>query len=449
MAGSNIPGFNTDTLKVISQAALPGFTGPQLNTYYNKDKKCDGSSDTKLGSVLVEANQVGFGCDFPPAVDLKDFKPIKCNDPGCFNKKQCNPTHKQQYFGLVDKDGKTCKGGTSGCTFEKGINPINRIVKTRYVDKSSFRLNIGVECKKPAGQTCTRNIKLRADYQNAKPGKRCNAPVAKPCTKFVRNEFDLSKTTLAYNNLGGVGPGTHAGKELRFKSAGQTRYGRKFDVVARVAPGSVYMPSATAKVRNGVTDKLGNINVEVKVDAKNKGLELTDFIFSLEDSLTGDVVKLEEWDVTFFDFDVNKAKNLHERICVNMDQFVADSSKFPGKTSDVTVLRSDTKDCHGKASKTGSVLLESNGVGFLCDNPKNSQDLGDVGCTSCFTKGQCLKVKNNQFFPIKRSGRVFTSHFEQTGSFTVSFGIKCKKAIGETCNRNFMFTSSYQSCASA
>ena len=145
LKGSSIPGFDTNTLKLKPEPVHPGFSGTQLRTTYNKDKTCDGSSNTKLGSVTVEANQVGFECDNALDIPLADLNnPIKCEDRGCFTAKQCQKRRK--YFGLIDKDGKTCTKGDAGCTFEAGIRPLTRLVKTRYTSRSSFRISLGIEC---------------------------------------------------------------------------------------------------------------------------------------------------------------------------------------------------------------------------------------------------------------------------------------------------------------
>merc|ERR1712032_1793163 len=94
-------------------------------------------------------------------LDIKDFKPVKCTDPGCFTAGQCTPTKKKQFFGLVDKDGKTCKAGAAGCDFEAGIHPATRLIASRYLKRSSIRVSLGIECLKPKGQTCTRNFVFR------------------------------------------------------------------------------------------------------------------------------------------------------------------------------------------------------------------------------------------------------------------------------------------------
>jgi hypothetical protein len=211
LKSSSIPGFDTNTLKLKPEPVHPGFSGTQLRTTYNKDKNCDGSSQTNLGSVTVEANQVGFECDNSLDTPMKDFKPIKCTDPGCFTDKACQK--KRKYFGLIDKDGKTCTKGAAGCTFQAGIRPLTRLVKTRYISRSSFRISLGIECLKPAGQTCTRNFAFRPDYQNK---KNC------PCRETEQKGFHLHKNLLTVNNLGGLGPQKDLAKELRYKYAGMT-----------------------------------------------------------------------------------------------------------------------------------------------------------------------------------------------------------------------------------
>jgi len=78
-----IPGFDPIALSVTDQKILPGFDRPQLTTAYDNTKNCDGSDSTGLGSVRVESNQVGFGCDFKKDLDLEDFVPVMCNSEQC------------------------------------------------------------------------------------------------------------------------------------------------------------------------------------------------------------------------------------------------------------------------------------------------------------------------------------------------------------------------------
>merc|ERR1712032_1758627 len=438
LAGSKIPGFDTKTLTVKAEPADPGFSGPPLTAYYDKAKTCTGSTSTKLGSVHVEANQVGYICDFPLDVAVEDMKPIKCRDPGCFTEKACRAINKKKAFGTVDKDGKTCKYGDAGCIFEAGINPITRLIKTRYVGKSSIRVTLGIDCVKKVGETCTRNFVFRAAYQNVK--KRCE------CKKTEMKQFLLDDTTIKVNNLGGLGPDLKLAKETRFKKVAMDKGGDYFDVVATVAEGSTYK-SIFADVRNGANGKLGEINIDVPVTKSNNGLEMTTFNFEIHDSITGDRLVLDEYFVSFYDLDVNKAMNLHEQICINFDQFDESKSSLP-KGGDVKVTQSDFKNCAGKASSSGSVLLESQGVGFLCDNPKDYDDLADVPCDKCFNDVQCKKDKISKFFPIKRSQRV-TFAFSSRAKFTISLGISCEKPIGETYNRNFLFSFAHNKCTEA
>jgi len=437
--GSSIAGFDMVSKKPTATAFLPGFTGTQLRAVYNRDKNCDGTSSTKLGSVSVDANQVGFLCDNSLNLEIKDFKPVKCTDPGCFTAGQCAPTKKGQFFGLVDKDGKTCKAGAAGCTFSPGIDPATRLIATRYLQRSSMRVSLGIECQKPKGQTCTRNFVFRANYQNVK--KKC------PCLETKRQEFKITAATLAVNNLGGLGPDKLKAKEIRYKNVGQNKDGVYFDIVVSVAPGETYL-SNFADIRNGLSAKdssLGNINIDCDVTKTNKGYGMTKFMFKIQNSLTGDELVLDRFEFQFFDFDVNKKQTLHELVCMDHDQFDAKSSTLPSNDQ-VKLTESDTKDCQGKANKAGSVTLEGHGVGFLCDNPKKSSDLADVPCFPCFTKEQCKKPSVNKFFPIKRSLRVAKFVFKQRSRFSITLGISCEKDAGENCNRNFIFTGFHNVC---
>merc|ERR1712048_305910 len=209
-------------------------------------------------------------------------------------------------------------------------------------------------------------------------------------------------------------------KELRYKHAGRTRNGRLFDLVAVIAENEIYT-SSFAEIRNGVSGKLGNINFEVTVTPENNGVQMTDVVFAIQDSLTGEEVVLDKYEMDFYDFDVNKHQTASERLCINRDQFDLSQSRLPSD-GDVKVSNSNS-DCDGKASQSGSVTIESQGVGFLCDNPTYATDLADVeSCLECFNEKQC------------------------TSRFTVSLGVGCAKAVGETCNRNFLFSGFYDGC---
>jgi hypothetical protein len=148
----------------------------------------------------------------------------------------------------------------------------------------------------------------------------------------------------------------------------------------------------------------------------------------------------------FLDLDVNKAQNLHERLCINNDEFDVKAA-FPS-TPDITITNAAT-NCAGQASQSGSVTLESQGIGFLCDNPTSLTDLAAVTCADCvtqFSAAQCAKQTVADYFPINRINRVATVGFADRSRFTVSFGVNCEKKLGETCNRNFLFTPLKHKC---
>jgi hypothetical protein len=169
---------------------------------------------------------------------------------------------------------------------------------------------------------------------------------------------------------------------------------------------------------------------------------MTNFDFIIQDSLTGDELMLDEFALNLYDLDVNKQQNLNERVCVSLHEFYPEHSVMP--EGDVKATQSDDKDCNGKPHPDGSLTLESEGVGFLCDNPGSPGDLAPVTCADCFGEGRCKQTKFNMFFPIKRDQRVATFAFKSTSKFTVSLGLHCKKSAGETCNRNFLFSGSFE-----
>ena len=438
LEGSDIPGFDSNTLTMKPHVVEPGFKDSQLITTYNNETSCDGNAQTKLGSVTVKSNQVGFKCDLQLDVATSDFKPVKCED-GCFTEQKCKS--KKKFFGLVDQNGNTCNEGSPGCDFQSGINPLSRVVQTRYKERSSLPVSLGLECLKPVGQTCTRNLVFRATYEQC------------ACVETQSHAFNFDENNVAVNNLGGKGPEYNSTQELRYKNVGRTRDHRMFDLVVVVAEGQSYAASfkeaGDTTTANGAFGKLGTINVEVVVTAENNGEQMTEFIFTIEDSLTGEAITLDDYEMSFFDFDVNKQNNLHELVCFARDQFDETKSVYPPETGDVDVSISNTSDCAHKDSQSGSVTFRSQGVGFLCDNPTSHEDLADVTCEQCFTgtqAGRCQKTSFSKYFPVKRHQRVAKIAFQSTSTFSVSLGVKCEKSIGGSCNRNFLFTGSHAGC---
>ena len=68
---------------------------------------------------------------------------------------------------------------------------------------------------------------------------------------------------------------------------------------------------------------------------------------------------------------------------MNQDQFDLSKSLDPG-TGDFLfpgkVSKSDTVGCDGNARTSGSVTLESEDIGFDCDDPKSPGDVNEVEC---------------------------------------------------------------------
>jgi len=167
-----IPGFDTSTLSEYAHTVLPGYSKPQLLTSYNKTHNCDGSSSTGQGSVRVESNQVGFGCDFNKYLETKDFVHVKCNSDQCqkhatYKPLDCNKAGHD--FGYVNQNNETCNHETdadAGCDVEQGIHPMERYVTASYEGKSSFRVTLGLACRKPETKKCTRNFEFRGEYRN-------------------------------------------------------------------------------------------------------------------------------------------------------------------------------------------------------------------------------------------------------------------------------------------
>jgi len=166
---THIPGFDPIALSEYTEKDQPGFSGPQLNTTYYKEKNCDGSNSTGLGSVRVQSNQVGFGCDFKKDLDLEDFVPVMCDSEQCQTSvPQAVCKNVGHLFGYINHNNVTCDRRTeadSGCVHEQGINPLHRYLKVSFAGKSSFRVSLGLKCEKAEGKKCTRNFEFRGQYQ--------------------------------------------------------------------------------------------------------------------------------------------------------------------------------------------------------------------------------------------------------------------------------------------
>merc|ERR1712048_716431 len=336
--------------------------GSDVKVIQLKDMGCD-MKPSQSGAVVLQSQGVGFLCDNP--VDSTDLAQVNCTQ--CFNKQQCLKTKNSQYF------------------------PLNRAgrVATFTLTSSTFKISLGINCKKSVGETCNRNFVFSGSYDKCAPPTTPAPTTVSKCPQTQDASIDISKSLLAVNNLGGLGPDKNTAKELRYKHAGQTTDGRMFDLVVAVAEGQSYK-SIFADIRNGVSGKLGNINIDVPVTDKNNGVEMTTFVFTVQDSLSGDEIALDNYKMSFFDLDINKAENLHELLCIDKDQFSQSVPILP-QGSDVKVIQLKDMGCDMKPSQSGSVFLESQGVGFLCDNPADATDLSQVDCEQCFNKQQCLK----------------------------------------------------------
>jgi len=164
-----IPGFNTSTVSEQESPVLPGFSEPQLLTSHNETHNCDGSTSTGQGSVRVQSNHVGFGCDFDKYLETKDFTHVKCNSDQCQKHstyKSLNCTNLARYFGYVNQNNETCNEADDGCDVERGLDPRDRHVKASYAGKSSFRVSLGISCDKLVDVKCSRNFEFRGEYRN-------------------------------------------------------------------------------------------------------------------------------------------------------------------------------------------------------------------------------------------------------------------------------------------
>jgi hypothetical protein len=388
---------------------LPALSN-QIKVIRDITKNCDGTpsagTTNSAGSFTLVSQGVGFLCDNPTFPD--DLEDVTCDQ--CFNKQQCAKAKISQFF---------------------PIKRSQRTTTTHHATRSNFKLSFGIDCLKSVGENCNRNFLFSGALNNV-----C------VCEETADTPFILNAPTV--NNLGGQGPGTGK-EEIRYTNAGVNSDGRAFDLVIKVAEGADYK-SIFAKERNGVRGKLGNINLDVEVDQANQGVKLTKFVLTIEDTVTGVQVELDEFDFSWYDFDVNKAETLHEVVCMDHDQFDPSKSVLPIISNDIKVLRDVSKKCDGTSSTTGSITVQSHGVGFLCDNPTDSTDLADVPCEACFNKQQCAKEKNSKFFPVKRNRRYSKTHFVKSSKFEFYMGIDCKKSKGENCNRNFLFGGHYKAC---
>ena len=141
---------------------LPGYKEEQVLSTYKPGTTCGGSSNTRLGSVEVFSNQVGFHpCDSPTLAFEDGKKRVICSD--CFSANQCSKKKFTQYFGPVygkgSNKGQTCKDIAEGdCTDTSGIDTTARSFTLGFTRTPSFRLSFGLTCNKAVGESCTRNV---------------------------------------------------------------------------------------------------------------------------------------------------------------------------------------------------------------------------------------------------------------------------------------------------
>jgi len=200
-------------------------------------------------------------------------------------------------------------------------------------------------------------------------------------------DLDFTASTLAVNNLGGMGPGSGEAM-MRFSRVG-TSAGKPFDLVVTSANYGNDKPD-----NNKIIGGFGMVSIGVASSA--------DLTFTFRDSETDSEVTLDSFFFSVSDLDYSS--NTKETL-VSGDQ-------------DTFILTADN-DMVVESTADGRKSFTSNGIGKKCDNPSNPLDLKVVTC-----QDKLIDQK-------KRTVMFVFSHRSSFGmTFQVSEG---------TGGRNFMF----------
>lgn len=284
---------------------------------------------------------------------------------------------------------------------------------------------------------------------------------------------------MLYSNLGGLGPDTSQPQEMRFSKIGTTADGTEFDLVVKALDDTYF--SFRPEQHNHVETELSfNVNLGILNTATDNTVG-TELEFSFVDQ-TNNPVALDALAFSVLDIDHDDKLSLHEKVCVDLDTVNLANTVIPGfdslalktfsvpsvpgfTSSQVTTTYKSTEACDGSANTNlGSVWVQSNQVGFLCDNPDPGQGLKNVMCgTDCFNTKKC--EKKDEFFGlmdqngdactkgssgcdfqhgIPQAARIVKTAYEQVSSFRLTVELFCKKGPGEECNRNMIFAGKYQ-----
>merc|ERR1719181_179668 len=269
----------------------------------------------------------------------------------------------------------------------------------------------------------------------------------------VLTPLNINLANLKDNNLHDMGP--KGGLErIQYAKVGKSANNKYFDLIVETV-GSGYNSYNTKN--NGLKNEVGRINMAAKVSSSSK-YSRSKFKFTFVDSDSGAPVALEKFVFKFLDLDRDEKLTLHETICLDLAQinpggdtaipnleYDPQNKKFGDsltKNGDVSTKYSEDKTCSGGSDAAGSVSVSGEKVGFACDNPANI-DLKTVQCSECFGSTPCQQDKKGQHFPIDQKKRSLLVEMNGRSSFEAYFEIECLKPVGETCTRNFEFTSTY------
>ncbi|KAJ8610395.1 hypothetical protein CTAYLR_008356, partial [Chrysophaeum taylorii] len=254
----------------------------------------------------------------------------------------------------------------------------------------------------------------------------CEPRVWDICEAEVQNNLEIEGSAVTSNNLGGNGPRDDVEEVIQFADIvpDSPDNANPVDLVVSVTEGTESYQVANASY-NGRWHDFMMVNVRDNTRA------FLDFTFV--DSVTGQVVELEEFVITVYDVDQQTDPSVQrESFCIDDDEY---HEYILSDTSTLRVTKQSESCAGGEGS---SVVFSSTRAGFLCDNPTSSL-LDVVTCDQC---EQCAENQErlSPYFPIDQSDRAVSLAFIGPQSkFSLVLQVECEDCNDQPSGRNFVF----------
>ena len=205
-------------------------------------------------------------------------------------------------------------------------------------------------------------------------------PPLVPCRLGSPTVLDFSAASVAYSNLGGVGPDTGERPTIRYSNVGTTSTGQTIELEVGIAPGAPY--DVANPLANMINIKLGQINLrKPRGDPTSTPPGHTQLIFSFFDAADGSELTISEFDFSVFDFDTETIGGVECVVARDFDRY-----SLPSETSQVYV----------EQLSGGSVKFCGTEVGVGADNPWDPEILSPLAASRTVD----ITYKNVQSFII-------------------------------------------------